>query len=121
MTTHNKGFIALFFTLSISSILMAYVASGSEKVFAYMRAKELFTDSRQLIRDDLECADQFVNILIQTYTMPSVFSNCTIEHSTLNRIDSNTLEFSFKIHTREFKGTIFQGFITDLENLNFSL
>lgn len=121
MTSHKQGFIALFFTLGISSILMAYVAVSSESVFTYFHTKESFMEIRSGIRDDYECADRYVNILIQTYALPHSFTECEILSPVLSRQSSDTLQFSFKINETEFKGTIFRGLISELKTFNNSL
>lgn len=121
MTQYNKGFIALFFTLGISSVLMVYVVVSSEKVFEYMQTRQNFTSHRSELEQHISCADHMVNIIIQTYRLPSKFEECPVENISLIRINPETLQFSFEIQDRIFKGTIVRGLISNLESLIISL
>lgn len=121
MTYYNKGFIALFFTLGISSILMAYVAISSEHIFAFLHTRDGFIRSRAELQDELMCADQYANVVIQTYALPELFTMCDITHEIFIRENSDTITFSFETSHVHLKGTIFRGRISEIQTLYISL
>ncbi len=111
MTIYNRGFVALFFTLGVSSILLTYVSLSSTNLFRFIRAREDFKGVRATIQNTLQCADQYVNALVRTYSVPSL---CNATNKQLTRTGPDTLIFSFKINTITFTGTIQNGRISEL-------
>lgn len=115
MTSHKQGFIALFFTLGVSSILMAYVAISSSSIFDFIHQRERFKEVRNPIEQTLLCADRYVDSVVRTYMLPQHFSICEIMNSKLIRENEENLILTFKINTQNFKATIIRGLISKLE------
>ncbi len=63
---YRSGFVALFFILSVSTIFLFYIYLSSERVFEYIRIKDVFSDNKLKAYDLLTCADSFVNNLIRS-------------------------------------------------------
>ena len=115
MKTHKQGFIALFFTLGVSSMLMAYVAISSTSIFDFIHQRERFKDVRNPIEETLKCADRYVDSVVRTYSLPSQFNIYTISNPNLTRENMETLILTFKTNSQNFKVTITRGLISKLE------
>ncbi len=123
-TLHTKkGFIALFFTLGISSILLAYVATNSVAVFDTMRIREDFYQRRSERMNTIHCADLYIDVLVRTLHHVSTASpeNCFISEVKMIQKDQDSVDFSFMSDTLYVVGSIYQGFVTNLRYSNFSL
>lgn len=122
-TSHKKGFIALFFTLSVSSILLVYVATSSMSVFDAVRARQRFFISREERVSTLQCADTYIDMLIRTLHHVSTISpdNCSISEIYITQTGQDSVDFSFMSSTVFVKGTIHQGFVRRIQYSNFSL
>jgi len=122
-TSHKKGFIALFFTLGISSILLAYVATSSTAVFDTMRVREDFLTHRLQKMQTIQCADTYIDILVRTLHHVSTVSpeNCLISRIHITQTSQDGFDFSFISDTVYVTGSIYQGFLTNLTYSNFSL
>jgi hypothetical protein len=121
---HNRqrGFIALFFTLSISTMLLVYVAASSASVFDFMRVRDDFIDRREMRMRATQCADDFIDGLIRSpYNPPSGVFGCSISHVQIVQIDPNTSNFSFISNDLYIKGSIQNGFVVHILSSNFSL
>ena len=118
----RQGFIALFFTLGISSILMAYITINSVTIFNAIRVKENFLTNRSYREHELHCADYMIDSLIRvsSYVQHSVY-DCSISQSYVIRTSLDTLDFFFKSGRVYVTGTIQQGFISDVAYANFPL
>ena len=124
--TQQKGFIALFFTLSISAVLLAYVYMSSESTFAFMRSREDFIQHRTEFLNDIRCADGFVDMTIRsvTYTEQTyVFEDliCHITESVVHTISPDMRNFFFISGDIQVSGTIYNGFISDMQFAPISL
>lgn len=125
--TYNrkKGFIALFFTLSISSILMSYVILSSTAIFDFIRMREEFLETRSAKMHMLQCADEYIDAMVRSTYSTSVMSHsadrCSISHLKKGWIDKDTYEFSFKSEYSFIRGTVRHGRVYELGYSNFSL
>jgi hypothetical protein len=124
--TKQKGFIALFFTMSISAMLLAYVYASSESTFGFMRSREDFVNHRSEFVHDIRCADSFVDMIIRsvTYTEHTyVFEGvmCNITNNILSEVSPNTRNFFFISGSIQVSGTIHNGLISDVYFVPISL
>lgn len=127
--TNQKGFIALFFTLSVSSLLLVYISLSSSSVFDFMRTKDLFVKTRDFYVQDFICADGFIDMIIrQSFSMTAseysfVFENysCDISDFVFDKIDDDNTTFLFTLGSIQVKGYSKNGFVTSLKISNLSL
>lgn len=125
--TYNrkKGFIALFFTLSISSILMSYVIVSSTAIFDFIRMREEFLETRLAKMHILQCADEYIDAMVRSTYSASVVSHsadsCSISHIKKEWVDKDTYKFSFKSEHSFIQGTVRYGRVYELRYSNFSL
>jgi hypothetical protein len=125
MNTHThqnnkkRGFIALFFTLGISSMLLAYVAISSESVFDFVHARQRFVESRDSVQYVLECGDAYVDHMVRSLPMligPVSTEGCSIEHAYIARESDDLIRFSFDVESIHATGTILRGTISEIES-----
>lgn len=118
----QQGFIALFFTLGISSILLAYVYASSASTFEFMRTRQSFRDTRNISEHNMKCADGFADILVRSHLDVSeyvfVFEQ---EVCTITQIQSTHNNFSFIRGHVFVTGTIYNGFISSITAKPISL
>ncbi len=62
----QKGFIVLFFIISVSISLLTIISLGTERVFDYVYIKTDFYKNRQYLYEKLICADLFINLFIKS-------------------------------------------------------
>ena len=121
---HNtqQGFIALFFTLSMSATLLAYVAMSSTSVFDYMRTRDEFIDVRSARQHSLECADMFIDMIVRSLVYDtSSIAGCSIHSVSVDQIQRDILTFYFMSDELYVTGTIKNGFVTKVLSSNSSL
>lgn len=118
----QQGFIALFFTLSISAVLLVYVTVSSASVFDYMRIREQFVDLRDARQHTLACADMFIDMLVRSsvYSTSTIFG-CTIHDVYVDQTYIDSVMFSFISDQIYITGLIKNGFVTKVVSSNFSL
>ena len=111
----QQGFIALFFTLGISSILLAYVYASSASTFEFMRTRQSFRDIRDVSEHDMKCADGFADILVRSDVDVSEYVY-VFEHNvcSITQIQSTHNNFSFISGHVFVIGTIEIGFISSI-------
>lgn len=119
----KKGFIALFYTLSISMILLTYVSVSSASVFDFMRVREGFNLNRESRTKTIKCADDFIDMFIRSHYEVFIESNqyCNISNIKVVQINRDIMNLSFKSDDIYVKGVIKNGFIYDLLFYNFPL
>ncbi|MES2623145.1 MAG: hypothetical protein V4576_01910 [Patescibacteria group bacterium] len=125
MKTTQKGFIALFFTLGIASILLVGMSISSQNIFDFVRAREGFKEARARIEQPIQCADGFIDILARTmhwfseYEYQYVFEgiSCRVSDIDIVRESRDIVAFSFKSGQLFIKGSIVNGFIADIKTL----
>ena len=121
-TNQQQGFIALFFTLGISSILLGYVYASSASTFEFMRTRQFFRDIRNVSEHDTQCADGFADILIRSHLNVSEYV-FVFEHEVchITQISNNTSGFSFISGHLFVTGAIHNGFISTITAKPISL
>lgn len=113
MKNTKHGFIALFFTLNISSILLVYMAVGSGSVFEYVYTREGFYTHRKRIEADLQCADLAIDMLIRSGYMENPHS-CSITSIAITHMNLDTFSFSFMSNSIPITGILKNGLIFSL-------
>lgn len=125
----QKGFIALFFTLSMSGILLMYVITNSTAVFDFTETRRAFMAHRKDMYINVNCADVFLDIYARTYRYAVfdavyTFSHegymCTVSEIVIRQAD-DIYWISFVIGGIGILSSIEKGFIQNAFHEDISL
>lgn len=111
MYLRHRGFIALVLMLTLSTIMITWVSLSSSYVFDFIRSKNKFETSRNLVTDLMACADsvidhevkrQFLNISedysLRTYWYTETSLTCVVSGRSIVEVSASEHVLRFTVH-----------------------